>query len=117
MTVLSWSSSLTLLKREKTDRENEVRVMSGGSSYYLNTLFDSMNLASRINLLILHFYKGIVVFLTAISHWFSMGATGFDMVSRIRGAGRGLLATLNRGKVKLIGKTNTQSAPALAMAA
>ena len=38
-----------------------------------------------------------------------MGATGFDMVSRIRGAGRGLLATLNRGKVKLIGKTNEKA--------
>ena len=42
------------------------------------------------------------------------GATGFDMVSRIRGAGRGLLATLNRGTVKLIGKNNTQGQLALA---
>ena len=46
-----------------------------------------------------------------------LGATGFDMVRLNRGAGRGLLATLNRGKVKLIGKKSYQSAPALAMAA
>ena len=45
------------------------------------------------------------------------GAAGFDMVDLKQGAGRGLLATLNRGTVKLIGKNNTQSAPALAMAA
>ena len=51
-----------------------------------------------------HFYRGIP----------QLGATGFDMVSRIRGAGRGLLATLNRGTVKLIGKNNTQGQLALA---
>jgi hypothetical protein len=34
----------------------------------------------------------------------NLGATGFDMVGLKSGAGRGLLATLNRGKVKLIGK-------------
>ena len=47
-------------------------------------------------------------------HLHPPGATGFDMVSRIRGAGRGLLATLNRGTVKLIGKNNTQGQLALA---
>lgn len=33
-----------------------------------------------------------------------MGATGFDMVDLKCGASRGLLATLNRGTVNLIGK-------------
>jgi hypothetical protein len=43
-----------------------------------------------------------------------MGATGFDMVSWSQRAGRGLLATLNRGTVKLIGKTSNNN---LALAA
>jgi len=38
-----------------------------------------------------------------------LGATGFDMVSPKRGAGRGLLATLNRGNVKLIGKNTAKT--------
>ena len=42
------------------------------------------------------------------------GATGFDMASWNWKAGRGLLATLNRGAVKLIGKFNTQGRVALA---
>ena len=46
-----------------------------------------------------------------------VGVTGFDKVGLRWAAGRGLLATLNRGTVKLIGKNNSQSAPALAMAA
>lgn len=37
------------------------------------------------------------------------GPTGFDMVSLKRGAGRGLLATLNRGTVKLIGKNTSKT--------
>ena len=45
------------------------------------------------------------------------GATGFDTIVLREEAGRGLLATLNRGNVNLIGKAKTQSAPALAMAA
>ena len=47
----------------------------------------------------------------------SEGATGFDAIVLREEAGRGLLATLNRGTVNLIGKKNYQSAPALAMAA
>ena len=45
------------------------------------------------------------------------GATGFDTIALREEASRGLLASLNRGTVNLIGKNNTQSAPALAMAA
>ena len=70
----------------------------------LHTSFDRFKSQRRINI-------------PLTTAYFSLGATGFDMVSPIRRAGRGLLATLNRGNVNLIGKNNTQSAPALAMAA
>ena len=38
-----------------------------------------------------------------------VGVTGFDKVSLRWAAGRGLLATLNRGTVKLIGKNTSKT--------
>ena len=43
-----------------------------------------------------------------------LGATGFDMAVLNRRAGRGLLATINRGTVKLIGNKNYSGQYALA---
>ncbi len=67
----------------------------------LHTSFDRFKSQRRINI-------------PLTTAYFSLGATGFDMVSPIRRAGRGLLATLNRGTVKLIGKTQNNN---LALAA